>query len=287
MPELPEVEIVKQSLVKKIQKKKIKKVIIRNRNLRFKIPMKFEELLQNKIIKKVTRFSKYLILNFSDGSFCLIHLGMSGTIHLIKKDSLNKFTNTSFYNSSSLPKKHNHVEIQFQDLKVVYNDPRRFGFFKFIENKQDLINKFIHMGPEPFFKNFNLKYLSKYFLNKKKDIKSFLLDQKFVAGIGNIYASEILFLCKINPTTFAMKLSKKDCKNIILFSKKVLNRAIKKGGSSIRDFRDTFGKSGNFQKEFKVYQRENLNCLQNKCSGKIKKIFISNRSTFFCNICQK
>ena len=287
MPELPEVEIVKQSLAKKIQQKKIKKVIIKNRNLRFKIPFKFEELLQNKIIKKVTRFSKYLILNFSDGSFCLIHLGMSGTIHLIKKNNLNNFTNTSFYNSSSLPKKHNHVEIHFEGLKVIYNDPRRFGFFKFIENKKELEKRFSHLGPEPFFKNFNLEYLIGYFTNKKKDIKSFLLDQKFVSGIGNIYASEILFLCKVNPKMPARKLSKKDCKNIILFSKKVLNSAIKKGGSSIRDFRDTFGKSGNFQKEFKVYQRENLNCLRSKCEGKIKKIFISNRSTFFCNTCQK
>ena len=211
---------------------------------------------------------------------------MSGTIHLIEKNNLNKFTNTSFYNSPSLPKKHNHVEIHFKDLKVIYNDPRRFGFFKFIDNK-DNEDKFNHLGPEPFFKNFDLKYLLKYFLNKKKDIKSFLIDQNFVSGIGNIYASEILFLSKINPTTFAMKLSKKDCKNIILFSKKVLNRAIKKGGSSIRDFKDASGKSGNFQKEFKVYQRENLNCLRSKCEGKIKKIFISNRSTFFCNICQK
>jgi formamidopyrimidine-DNA glycosylase len=274
-------------LAKKIQQKKIKKVIIKNRNLRFKIPLKFEKLLQNKIIKKVTRFSKYLILNFSDGSFCLIHLGMSGTIHLVKKNNLNRFTNVSFYNSPNLPKKHNHVEIQFQDLKVIYNDPRRFGFFQLINNKQELINRFSHLGPEPFFKNFDLKYLLKYFLNKRKDIKSFLLDQKFVSGIGNIYASEILFLCKINPRTFAMKLSKKDCKKVISFSKKVLNRAIKKGGSSIRDFRDTFGKSGNFQKEFKVYQRENLSCSRNKCNGKIKKIFISNRSTFFCNTCQK
>ena len=287
MPELPEVEIVKQSLSKKIERKKIKKIIITNRNLRFKIPLKFEELLKNKIIKKVTRFSKYLILNFSDGSFCLIHLGMSGTIHLIKKNNLNNFTNTSFYNSSSLPKKHNHVEIHFEDLKVIYNDPRRFGFFKFIENKEALIERFNHLGPEPFLKNFDLMYLIKYFLNKKKDIKSFLIDQKFVSGIGNIYASEILFLCKINPTTSAMKLSKQDCKNIILFSRKVLNRAIKKGGSSIRDFRDTFGKSGNFQKEFKAYQRENLDCARSKCTGKIKKIFISNRSTFFCNTCQK
>ena len=287
MPELPEVEIVKQSLAKKIQLKKIKKVIIKNRNLRFKIPPKFESLLQNKIVKKVTRFSKYLILNFSDSSFCLIHLGMSGTIHLIKKNGLNKFTNTSFYNSSSLPEKHNHVEIQFKELKLIYNDPRRFGFFKFLSNKQELVNRFNHLGPEPFFKNFNLKYVLNFFLDKKKDIKSFLLDQNFVSGIGNIYASEILFFCRINPTIAAMKLSKKDCKNIILFSKQVLNKAIKKGGSSIRDFRDTFGKSGNFQKEFKVYQRENLNCLRSKCKGKIKKIFISNRSTFFCNTCQK
>jgi len=287
MPELPEVEIVKQSLAKKIQQKKIKKVIITNRNLRFKIPIKFEELLQNKIIKKVSRFSKYLILNFSNGSFCLIHLGMSGTIHLIEKNNLNKFTNTSFYNSSSLPKKHNHVEIHFKDLKVIYNDPRRFGFFKFIVNKEVLLDKFNHLGPEPFFKDFDLKYVLKYFSKKKKDIKSFLLDQKFVSGIGNIYASEILFYCKIKPTTHVMKLSKKDCKSIILYSKKVLNKAIKKGGSSIRDFRDTSGKSGNFQKEFKVYQRENLNCLRAKCEGKIKKIFISNRSTFFCNTCQK
>ena len=287
MPELPEVEIVKRSLDRKIKQKKIKKVIIKNRNLRFKIPFEFEELLKNKLIKKVTRFSKYLILNFSDGSFCLIHLGMSGTIHLIKRGNLNKITNTSFYNSPNLPKKHNHVEIHFVGIKVIYNDPRRFGFFKYIENKQKLVNKFNHLGPEPFFKNFNLKYILNYFLNKEKDIKSFLIDQRFVSGIGNIYASEILFLSRISPKTCAKKLSKQDCKKIIFFSKSVLNKAIKKGGSSIRDFKNTFGKSGNFQKEFKVYQRENLNCLRNKCNGKIKKIFISNRSTFFCNICQK
>ncbi len=168
MPELPEVEIVKQSLAKKIKQKKIKKVIIKNRNLRFKIPLKFEKILQNKIIKKVTRFSKYLILNFSDGSFCLIHLGMSGTIHLVEKNNLNKLTNTSFYNSLSLPKKHNHVEIHFKDLKVIYNDPRRFGFLKFINNRKALADRFSHLGPEPFFKNFDLEYLLKYFLNKQK-----------------------------------------------------------------------------------------------------------------------
>ena len=286
MPELPEVEIVRQSLAKKILQKKIKKVIIKNRNLRFKIPLEFEGLLQSKIIKKITRFSKYLILNFSDESFCLIHLGMTGTFHLTKKDSLCKSTNVSFYSSPNLPKKHNHVEIQFKNLKVIYNDPRRFGFFKFIKNKQDLENRFSHLGPEPFFKNFNLKYLLKYFFNKKKNIKSFLIDQKFVSGIGNIYASEILFLCKINPTTHAMKLSKEDCKKIILFSKSVLNKAIKKGGSSIRDFKNVEGRKGNFQDNFKVYQRENQDCKRTSCKGKIIKILIANRSTFFCNYCQ-
>ena len=287
MPELPEVEIVKQSLAQKIVKKKIKKVIIKNRNLRIRIPAKFEELLKDKVIKKVTRFSKYIILNFLDGSFCLIHLGMSGTIHLMKKNDLNKFTNISFYNSPTLPKSHNHVEIQFKDITIVYNDPRRFGFFKFINDEKDLQNRFSHLGPEPFSKKFNLEYLRNYFSNKKKDIKSFLIDQKFVSGIGNIYASEILFLSKIKPKRPAMKLSLDECKKIIFFSRSLLSRAIKKGGSSIRDFKNITGKSGNFQKEFNVYHRENLNCSRSKCSGKINKIFISNRSTFFCNICQK
>jgi formamidopyrimidine-DNA glycosylase len=287
MPELPEVEIVKQSLARKILQKKIKKVIIKNRNLRFKIPSKFEEIIENKMIKKVTRFSKYIILNFSDNSFCLIHLGMSGTIHLIEKGDVNKITNTSFYNSPNLPLKHNHVEIRFENLKIIYNDPRRFGFFKLIKDNKELSKRFQHLGPEPFFKSFTTKYLVNYFLNKKKDIKSFLLDQKFVSGLGNIYASEVLFFCKINPSKKAMKLSKKECKRIILFSKKVLKKAIKKGGSSIRDFKNTSGKIGNFQKEFKVYQRENMKCLRKNCGGKIKKKFISNRSTFFCNKCQK
>ena len=287
MPELPEVEIVKQSLSQNIQQKKIQKVIIKNRNLRFKIPSKFEQLLKNKFIVKVSRFSKYLIFNFSDKSFCLVHLGMSGTIHLIKKNNLNNFTNTSFYNSSNLPKKHNHVEIRLKNLKIIYNDPRRFGFFRYIKNEQELKKKFEHLGPEPFFKEFNLKYLMNYFKNKKKDIKSFLLDQKFVSGIGNIYASEILFLCKINPKKEAFKLTKKEGKKIISFSKIVLNKAIKKGGSSIRDFKNILGENGNYQKEFKVYQKESGNCPRNKCKGKIKKIVVAKRSTFYCNICQK
>ena len=123
--------------------------------------------------------------------------------------------------------------------------------------------------------------------DRNKDIKNFLLDQKFVSGIGNIYASEILFLCKVNPFKKVKLLSKKECQKIIINSRKILLRAICKGGSSIRDFKNTSGAKGGFQKEFKVYQQEGQRCKKLGCSDLIKKIIISNRSTFFCNSCQK
>jgi len=287
MPELPEVEIVRQSLDKKIKQKKVKKVIVRNRNLRFKLPYDFSLYLQNKKIIKVGRFSKYLIIFVSDGSYCLIHLGMSGTIHIVSKKKINKFTNTSFYNSSYLPKKHNHIEIIFDDFKVVYNDPRRFGFFQIIKNNFELNKRFNHLGPEPFSKTFNLTYVLNFFKGRNKDIKSFLLDQKFISGIGNIYASEILFFSKINPFKKASLLNKKECKNIISNSKKILLKAISKGGSSIRNFQDISGSKGAFQNEFKVYQQEGKRCKNLGCSDLIKKKITSNRSTFFCDSCQK
>ncbi|WP_435090306.1 bifunctional DNA-formamidopyrimidine glycosylase/DNA-(apurinic or apyrimidinic site) lyase [Candidatus Pelagibacter bacterium nBUS_30] len=287
MPELPEVEIVRQSLDKKIKQKKVKKVIVRNRNLRFKLPYDFSLCLQNKKIIKVGRFSKYLIIFVSDGSYCLIHLGMSGTIHIVGKKKINKFTNTSFYNSPYLPKKHNHIEIIFDDFKVVYNDPRRFGFFQIIKNNFELNKRFNHLGPEPFSKTFNLTYVLNFFKGRNKDIKSFLLDQKFISGIGNIYASEILFFSKINPFKKASLLNKKECKKIISNSKKILLKAISKGGSSIRNFQDISGSKGGFQNEFKVYQQEGKRCKNLGCSNLIKKKIISNRSTFFCDSCQK
>ena len=288
MPELPEVEIVRQSLDKKIKQKKVRKVIIRNRNLRFKIPPNFSSFLKNQKIVKVDRFSKYLIFNLSNYSFCLLHLGMSGTIHLVNNsDKNNQLTNTSFYSSPSLPKKHNHVEIIFQDFKVIYNDPRRFGFFQIIPDFNLLKKRFSHLGPEPFHSSFNLKYVFSYFKKKEKNIKNFLLDQNFVSGIGNIYANEILFLCKISPFKVAKKISDKEIYKLAKFSKLVLNLAIKFGGSSIRDFKNIKGDLGLFQNKFKVYDRKNKNCPRKNCKGKIVKIFISNRSSFFCKSCQK
>ena len=286
MPELPEVEIVRQSLEKKISDKIVQKVLLRNRNLRFKIHSKFKRHIYKKKIKKVDRFSKYLIITFEDMTGFVVHLGMSGTIHLCDLNKKNSFTNTSFYLSPELPKKHNHVEIQFDSVKFIYNDPRRFGYFLTFDNNIELNKKFNNFGPEPFSKLFNLKYITKYLTNKEKNIKNFLLDQKFVSGIGNIYANEILFISKINPIRKAKKLTKNEYKKILINSKLVLNKAIKKGGSSIRDFKNTNGKLGTFQKDFKVYQREGLNCKRFKCKGIIIKKNISKRSTFFCNLCQ-
>jgi formamidopyrimidine-DNA glycosylase len=286
MPELPEVEIVRRSLDKKIRQKKVKKVIIRNKNLRIKLPNNFKKFLENKIIDKVSRFSKYLIINLPNNEFCLIHLGMSGTIHLIDNKKKSDLTNLSFYNSPSLPKKHNHIEIIFDKFRIIYNDPRRFGFFQIIKTIDNLKKRFAHLGPEPFDDQFNLNYFQKFIKNKKRSVKDLLIDQKFVSGIGNIYASEILFLSRVNPSKKIRLLNNKDCSQIIINSKKVLLNAIQKGGSSIRDFKNTEGHQGSFQDSFKVYQREGLICKRINCEGKIVKKVIANRTTFFCNSCQ-
>ena len=287
MPELPEVEIVKQSLEKNVENKQIKRVVVNNPNLRFTLSKDFSSKIKFSKIQHVKRFSKYILLYLDNKSILVLHLGMSGTVHIIKAGRKNNFTNTSFYSSASLPKKHNHILISFDKLKIIYNDPRRFGFFRIIENNEKLKQFFKNYGPEPFDKKFNIQYLKKSLKNKTKNIKNYLLDQKFVSGIGNIYANEILYFCKINPFEQSKNLNKRDYKNIIFYSKKVLKNAIKKGGSSIQNFTNTQGNKGSFQDNFKVYQRDKLNCLRKDCNGKIEKKTISNRSVFYCDKCQK
>ena len=179
MPELPEVEIVKRSLKNKVKYKKIKKIIISNRNLRFKIQKNFENILEGRLIIDVSRFSKYIILTLDNYIYCLIHLGMSGTLHLINYKKKKKITNTSFYHSKILPMKHNHVKIKFSKFMIIYNDPRRFGFFKILKNEKELKNFFKKLGPEAISKNFNLKYIQNKLINKKKKYKEFFVRSKF------------------------------------------------------------------------------------------------------------
>ena len=283
MPELPEVEVVTRSLKRTIKNLKIIKITVNNRNLRFKLPKDFESILKNKIIKNIQRKSKYIIFDFGNNFYTILHLGMSGTLHIPSKK---KITNLSFYSNPSLPKKHNHVIIHFKKIKLIYNDPRRFGYFKILNNKNDFENYFTRIGPEALDKDFNLIYLTNKIKNRKKNIKNFLLDQKIVSGIGNIYANEILYKSQILPTKSVKKLTSLDLIKIIKVSKLTLNNAIKLGGSSIKDFKGISGGKGGFQKKFTVYNRENQKCNKSNCKGIIKKRYISNRSTFICNYCQ-
>ena len=286
MPELPEVEIVKKSLKKNVKDKKILDVIVTNRNLRFKVEKDFEKILKNRKIQNVNRYAKNIILKLNGNIYVIIHLGMTGTFHLIRNNIL-KNTNLSFYQSKDLPVKHNHIILIFKKFRVIYNDPRRFGFFKLLKDKESFKLYLKNIGYEPLDKNFNLKYLKKRILFRKKCIKSILLDQKIISGIGNIYANEILFHSGLNPSKKGIKLKDFELKYLYKYSKLVLKKAILKGGSSIRDFRNTEGAKGSFQDNFKVYNKDDHNCPNKKCNYKIKKINISNRSTFYCENCQK
>ena len=287
MPELPEVEIVKLSLKKTIKSKKILKVKVNNRNLRFKIQKDFEALLKRRKIIDVNRKAKYLIIILDDNKYLIMHFGMSGTLHLLKKEFDFKNTNLSFYKGPNFPSKHNHIELFFDEFKIVYNDPRRFGFVKFLNSKKELVKYLKNFGIEPLEKKFNIKYLKKILNNKNKNIKNILLDQKYISGIGNIYANEILFFSKINPNKLGKKINIREMKKLLVFSKKVLRKAIKKGGSTIRDFKNAEGTKGSFQDEFKVYNKDGFKCPNSLCAKFIKKITISNRSSFYCPDCQK
>jgi len=286
MPELPEIEIIKRSLFKKINKAKIVKVKIYNKYLRYKIPKMFSKKLINEKILKISRRSKYLIFHFKN-KLLLIHLGMSGKL-LIVRSKNNKIFGTSFYYDLNILTKHNHIYFVLNNgLVLIYNDVRRFGFFKLFENiKLKEIIYLKKLGPEPFSVLFCIKYFQKFIKNRKKNIKNLLMDQTFVSGLGNIYVNEALFLSKIHPLRKCNNLKRKSIKNLIYNIRKILKISINQGGSSIIDFKNAYGKSGNFQQFFNIYGQENKNCSRISCKGKIKKISISNRSSFYCNNCQ-
>ena len=286
MPELPEIEIVKRSLFKMINKAKIIDIKINNKNLRYKIPHTFSKRLIGEKILRISRRSKYLIFHFKK-KLLLVHLGMSGKILLMRNHD-NKIFKTSFYYDLNILQKHNHIYFKLNnDLVLIYNDVRRFGFFRLYNTTEiDKITFLKKLGLEPFSKTFNIKYFKKFVQNRKKNIKNLLMDQSFVSGLGNIYVNEALFVSKIKPLRACNSLSKNEIKNLIFNIKNVLRFSISKGGSSIRDFKNTLGKSGTFQQFFHVYGQENKNCSRISCKGKIKKIQISNRSSFYCNKCQ-
>ena len=286
MPELPEIEIVKRSLFKMINKARIVDIKINNKDLRYKVSHTSLKKLINKKILRISRRSKYLIFHFKD-KLLLVHLGMSGKF-LIKRKKNNMIIKTSFYYDLNILPQHNHIHfILSNGCTLIYNDVRRFGFFLIFENTK--FNKIVFLkklGPEPFSNMFNIKYFEKFVKTRKKNIKNLLMDQTFVSGLGNIYVNEALFLSKIHPLTQCNSLKNKSMKNLISNIKKILKISINRGGSLIKDFKNIHGTSGSFQGLFNVYGRENKNCSRISCNGKIKKISISNRSSFYCTSCQ-
>ena len=286
MPELPEVEVTRRTLLKFIENKVIKNIKINNPNLRFKIPTNFKKNVIGQKIIKVLRRSKYILIYLKNDYVMIAHLGMSGKF-LIKNNYSKDFLKTSYYfNEFSL--KHNHIEFFFSNnLKVIYNDPRRFGFFLLDKVSKLDLNKFLNkLGPEPIGNDLKKDYLMSKTKATQRSIKTLLMDQHFISGIGNIYANEILFSAKIKPNKISSKLTLVDIERLHSSIGKVLKRALKLGGSSIKDFKSSVGLKGRFQNEFKVYDRRDLKCLRSGCSGLIARVVSQGRASFFCNECQ-
>ena len=289
MPELPEVEVVKRSLSKKIQNLIIKKVKINDENLRYKVNRDELSKLVGKRIKNIKRRSKYLIFKIGKNKIMLVHLGMTGKFFFINKK--NQKYKTSFYYSLNEAKdeKHNRIIFFFANKqKLIYNDIRKFGFIKIFSAKK--LNKNSHiknLGPEPLGKKFNSDYLQRYFKNRNRSIKDILMDQRCIAGLGNIYVNEVLFLSGISPIRKVHKLKNFEVKKIIYNIKKILKNSIKLGGSSIKDFSSDDGKKGIFQQHFKIYGRKGEKCSNADCNSKIIRRVISNRASFICRSCQK
>ncbi len=269
MPELPEVETIRRNLIPFVVNKRIKEIIIRDKKLIKNIsPSKLKEKLKNKIITRLLRRGKYFIFKLNSNEFIIIHLKMTG--QLIYGPREDKKSRISFYFSN-------------QNF-LNFNDQRRFGEMSLISDlsAHKGLNK---LGPEPLEKSFTLLRFTKMVKNKGARIKPLLLDQHFLAGLGNIYAAEALFLAKIHPARISSTLSKIEIKNLYLAIKKVLNKAIKLGGSSIDNYVDGFGRRGRAQEFHFVYGKGKEKCP--RCQNEINVIKLSGRGTYFCPACQK
>jgi len=273
MPELPEVETVRIALNEHLLKCKISKARINVKNLRFPVPKNLEKTLKGKVFERVSRRGKYLIINFKGNFSLLVHLGMTGVFKI---------------RNSYIPEKHDHIIMELKEKFLVYNDVRRFGFFKVY--KKNLVMESSHikkLGPEPLGLDFNEVTLTRKIKNKTQNIKNFLMDQRNIAGLGNIYCSEILFDSKILPLRLVNDLKNNELKKLVKSTKKILKKAIKLGGTSLRDYKTPSGKLGYFKNQLKIYDMENKDCFFCKKRSKIKKLIQQSRSTFFCANCQK
>ena len=274
MPELPEVETIRRGL-ENLVSKKIIKIFRSDKKLRITSSLDLHSLIGKKI-SKIERRARYLIIKFSDKTSLIIHLGMSGRLT---------------HKKEFLQLKHDHFACQFNDNSwLIFNDARRFGFIDLVEDKSLKKHKMISkLGVEPLSDDFNLSYLKEKLRSKKMNIKTTMMDNEIVVGIGNIYINESLFDSSLSPLRSASSLKEKEIKKLISSIKKIIRKAIELGGSSISDYVDSKGSAGNFQNNFKVYGRTNKylagKCLH--CKNLIKRIVQNGRASFYCSQCQR
>jgi len=274
MPELPEVETVCRALSKVIKNSRIKKIEFYRKDLRWQVKDNLEVTLKNNIFIDPYRRGKYILIPTNTDKIFLIHLGMSGQIRIKKKD---------------IVQKHDHmrliVENNNKHFVITYNDSRRFGYIDLFK-KKELREHFLlsKIGVEPLGRELTIEYLQNNFKKRVINIKNALIDQKIIAGIGNIYASEILYKAKINPLRKVNSLSQNDLNSIITYTKIILKKSIDVGGTTIRDHMQPDGSLGYFKQKLQVYGKTNEKC--KTCNSFIVKEVISNRSTFICRHCQ-
>ena len=292
MPELPEVETVRRGLMPAMLGARIDKVVLRRADIRFPFPASFERRLTGRRIIDMSRRAKYLLFRLDSDETLIAHLGMSGSFR-IEKTAVS--TPGSFLHERSKDPKHDHVVMVLDSGYVVtYNDPRRFGFMDLAPTGALAEHpRLSGLGAEPLAPDFDAHCLAKLFAGARTSLKAALLDQKRIAGLGNIYACEALFRARLAPSRQAGILADahgvptRAAGAIAEAIHNVLEEAIEAGGSTLRDHRQTNGELGYFQHVFKVYDREGLPCMRERCRGIVARVVQSGRSTFYCSTCQK
>jgi formamidopyrimidine-DNA glycosylase len=291
MPELPEVETVRMGLEPVLDGHTFTKVVTRRGDLRRPFPPDFAKRLTGRKVKRLWRRAKYLLADLDDGETLVVHLGMSGRMAVYAEGrgrELGIYAHEAAHPEAGHGK-HDHVIFETNaPAKIVFSDHRRFGLMTLLET--DKLNDdplFDGLGPEPLSKDFDAAYLKGALKGKRTPIKSALLDQRVVAGLGNIYVCEALFLAHISPKRLASKVQSDKIAPLVDDIKVTLKEAIKAGGSSLRDHARPDGSLGEFQHRFRVYDREGKPCPGKGCKGKIKRIVQAGRSTFYCPSCQK
>ena len=283
MPELPEVETVRRGLAPVMEGRRIASADVRRPDLRWPLPERMAERLAGRRVERLRRRSKYILADLSSGETLIIHLGMSGRM-LVSGAMLGEF-----HHHHPAPEKHDHVVLDMEDgTRITFNDARRFGAMDLVATEAAEAHWLLAgLGPEPLGNGFDEDYLVARLRGRNTPVKAALLDQRVVAGLGNIYVCEALHRAGISPRRKAGRIAEARVRTLVPVIRQVLAEAIEAGGSSLRDYRQADGELGYFQHTFRVYGREGERCVTPGCAGLVTRIVQSGRSSFFCGDCQR